>query len=98
RIVAELYNLELRQFTTTKTPEHVDGPIEEISHSVCQAGVIKLDQSLFRKVGVFSDSHVGHQIIAHCRGTVFIGKDVRIDDIAGAFAHLRATEVPPTVD
>ena len=76
---------------------HIEGAIKQVPEIVRQIGVVAFNQTFLGKIRVFTSRDIAHQIITNCVGTVFIREHKRIDDVARAFAHLCATEIPPAV-
>ena len=76
---------------------HVERSVKQVADIIREITLITSGKSFFRKICVFTDCNITHQIIPHCFRTVLLDERVGIDDVAQTFAHLRARDIPPSV-
>ena len=82
-----------RDYTVEITPDHRQGPAEQVAEIVCEIAVIAFDEALIREVAVLAMDHITQQEIPQRVGTVRIDDVEGLHDIAKALRHLLAAMV-----
>ena len=90
-------HLRLSQRPGSIPLSHIDGAVHQVTKVVGEVRVIARDQPCFAEVSVLTCDDVAHEVIAERVGSVFLGEEQRVNDIAKAFAHLRPAHIPPAM-
>ena len=77
---------------------HIQGAVEEVAEAVGEIGVVALNQPFVAEVGIASGGDVAQEVVSESCTTILLRESGGVHDIAEALAHLRAGDIPPSMN
>src|SRR6266446_6053805 len=72
--------------------------VEQVAYRGGKICVVPFNETCLGEIGILAGGDIAHQIIPKRVGAVFLNQYKWINNVAGAFAHLRPAKIPPAVN